>query len=179
MKGVKYCPMCRAELANTRTEDGHWHSQCPACHWIDYDNPVPVVAVLASRLSELVRDRQIVMVKRGIPPFQGEWCLPCGYVNQHEIPKAAACREMREETGLVVRLERILCVCNPMPGEINQITISYLGRITDGDLRAGDDAQAVRFFSRDDCPQACFRSHRMLIDKWWRRTWDLTGMDLD
>jgi ADP-ribose pyrophosphatase YjhB (NUDIX family) len=139
---------------------------------------MPVVAVLAATLGD--QSRSIIMVKRGIPPFKGEWCLPCGYINRHEIPKVAAVREMQEETGLTVRLEKILCVCNPMPGEINQITISYLARIAEGSLKAGDDAEDVQIFRKENCPTPCFRSHNMLVEKWWDgRLGDVTGKDLD
>ncbi len=122
----------------------------------------------------------IVLVKRKNPPFVGQWCLPCGYINRYEIPKAAAVREVLEETGLVIRLEKLLCCCSPMPGEINQITISYLARPEGGKLCAGDDASEVRYFAETDCPPVCFRSHQMLISKWWTgRLGEITGQDLD
>jgi ADP-ribose pyrophosphatase YjhB (NUDIX family) len=151
---------------------------CNTCKWTDYENPVPVAAVMISRLGD--PERKIALVQRGIPPFKGQWCLPCGYVNKHEIPKVAAVREAKEETGLTIRLEKILCVCNPMPGELNQITISYLARVADGVLKAGDDAQDAQWFGKDDCPKSCFRSHQMLIEKWWEgRLGEITGVDLD
>lgn len=173
----KYCPICGSDKLNWPYDHPSVIS-CTGCKWVDYQNPIPVAAVLASNQGD--PERKIVMVKRGIPPFKGEWCLPCGYMNQHEIPKDAACREMMEETGLVVRLEKILCVCNPMPGEINQITISYLARITGGELVQGDDAAEAKYFTQADCPTACFRSNRMLIEKWWAgRFGEITGVDLD
>jgi ADP-ribose pyrophosphatase YjhB (NUDIX family) len=169
MKTYQYCPACSQQLS--RVVDGR-----PACEcgFVHYNNPVPVVAVM------IPREEGLVLVQRGVPPFKGEWCMPCGYINEHEIPKVAAVREAREETGLDVRLEQILCVCNPMPGEINQLTITYLARAVGGELRAGDDALAVDVFPRDRLPKVCFRSHRMLIDKWVAgRLGRLTGTDLD
>lgn len=182
MKTPKYCPMCGGTLtwpgsctALKLTDDGLM--TCGKCNWVHYDNPIPVGVVLASTYGD--ESRSIVMVKRGNPPFVGEWALPGGYINKHEIPKVGACREMKEETGLIVRLEKLLCVCNPMPGEVNQIIISYLGRIADGTLKAGDDAQDVQLFRKDNCPVPCFRSHKMLVERWWNGEWNLTGNDLD
>jgi 8-oxo-dGTP pyrophosphatase MutT (NUDIX family) len=40
----------------------------------------------------------------------GKWVLPGGAVEPHEHPATAAVREMWEETGLHVRLTRILAV---------------------------------------------------------------------
>jgi 8-oxo-dGTP diphosphatase len=173
----QFCPMCGSEM-NYKQLSGLSPS-CNTCKWTDYENPVPVACVLASYKGDPLR--RVVMVKRGVPPFKGEWCLPCGYMNKHEIPKDAACREMKEETGLEVRLEKILCVCNPMPREINQITVSYLARITSDEinLKNGDDAEDARLFG-DVYPTPCFRSHKMLMDKWWAgRLGEITGVDLD
>lgn len=34
--------------------------------------------------------------------FVGSWCLPCGYLDFDETIKEAACRELKEETGLEI-----------------------------------------------------------------------------
>lgn len=171
MAEYQFCPLCTSEL-----EYGLEHVKvCPNCEFVHYDNPVPVVACLVP-----IEDK-IVLVQRGAPPFIGQWCLPCGFMNRHEHPKAAAARETKEETGLIVRLEQILSACNPSPEDypLNQLVIHYLGRVVGGTLQAGDDAQAVRLFQKDELPNICFRSHRMIIDEWFKGTWGiLTGVDL-
>lgn len=174
MSKYNFCPQCGWPLNVTLTGP----AACVRCRWSHYDNPIPVAVVLASTLGD--PDRKILMVRRGRMPCAGEWALPGGYIDRHEIPKVAACREVLEEAGVTVRLEKLLCACNPMPGEVNQIIISYLGRITEGVPAAGDDATEAMLFKMEDCPTPCFRSHRMLVKKWWDgRLGELTGKDLD
>jgi len=170
----KFCPMCAKSQLVEVTGIQH----CTECDWTHYDNPIPVAVVMASYEGDT--ERRIVLVQRKNPPFPGQWALPGGFMNRNEIPKVAAVREMMEETGLVVRLEKVLCVCNPMPGELNQIIVSYLGRITGGELKAGDDALDAKLFKQEDMPIPCFRSHKMLVGKWWeKRFGEITGNDLD
>lgn len=68
----------------------------------------------------------------------GYWVLPGGAVEESETPEAAAVREVYEETGLRVALERLLFVDGPRRSgevEIRQPRYTYLGRVVGGELR--------------------------------------------
>jgi 8-oxo-dGTP diphosphatase len=42
----------------------------------------------------------ILLTKRSVSPFRGQWCLPGGHIDDYETAEAAVVREVEEETGL-------------------------------------------------------------------------------
>ena len=99
------------------------------------------------------RDR-ILMAQRGKQPLQGWWSLPGGALELGESLHTAVCREVLEETGLVVRpvklfevFERIIRDSAGAP-EYHYILIDYVCRVTGGHLRPGDDVCAVEWVRR-------------------------------
>ncbi|NTW55639.1 MAG: NUDIX hydrolase [Chlorobiaceae bacterium] len=42
----------------------------------------------------------VLLTRRNVPPFMGQWCLPGGHIDDYETAEAAVTREVLEETGL-------------------------------------------------------------------------------
>ncbi|GGE99629.1 DNA mismatch repair protein MutT [Aliidongia dinghuensis] len=69
-------------------------------------NPEPRVGCGAA----IVVDRRILLIRRRHPPEPGHWGLPGGKVDWLEPAATAVAREVREELGLGIRPERLLCL---------------------------------------------------------------------
>lgn len=112
-------------------------------------SPVLGVSVAAFRGSELL------VVRRAKPPFLGKWSLPGGRVEPGETLREAARRELLEETGLDVTLERFvdfneIIEWNEEGGPAIHVVIAvFRGRVV-GDPVADDDAADARFIAPDD-----------------------------
>ncbi len=143
---------------------GRVREVCSACGFVLYRNPVPGVGVLVE-----IEDG-MVLIRRGQPPFKGEWALPAGYIEADESAEQAAVRECKEETGLDIELLELFGVYSFPEGPVQPgIIIFYRARPVGGELRAGDDAQDVGIFPLDRLPDPlAFRTHREVMARWVR-----------
>ena len=103
---------------------------------------------------------QVLLIKRALPPFQGKWALPGGFVQVAETLDAAARRELVEETGLTnVFLEQLYTfgAVNRDPRE-RVVSVAYyaLVKLSDHQARAATDAAQARWFSLSQLPQLAF-----------------------
>lgn len=88
-----------------------------------------------------VHDGRLLLVQRGHTPAMGKWSVPGGKVEPGESDVQAITREVAEETGLVIRVGRMLGeVSRPGIGDVVYRIRDYLVEIVGGCQRAGDDA---------------------------------------
>ncbi|BAW97532.1 Nudix hydrolase family protein [[Synechococcus] sp. NIES-970] len=103
---------------------------------------------------------KIMLVKRGIAPFKGEWALPGGFVRLEESLEEAAKRELKEETGIEnIFLEQLYTFGAPQRDPRDRvITVAYYALINleDHPIHADTDAADVAWFPLDDLPQMAF-----------------------
>ncbi len=116
----------------------------------------------------LIRDEagRVLMVKRAEGATRsGLWSIPAGYMDYGEEVRAAAARELREETGLDVEVGEVLFVATNFhdPAKVT-VGIWFSGTVRGGDLQAGDDAADVGWFDLEDLPPLAFETDAALFD---------------
>lgn len=107
--------------------------------------PVPAVGVVC------LRGDEVLLIRRGQPPRQGEWSLPGGRIEPGERATDAALRELHEETGVEAEITGLLDVVDgvfPSAGR-HYVLIDYGARWLSGEPVAGDDAMEARFVPLD------------------------------
>lgn len=158
METHAFCPVCGGRLI-ARDEGGRTRHACVACERIHYRNPIPAAAVVI-RL-----DGGVVLVRRKVDPFAGAWCLPAGFQEADESSEACAERECREETGLQVRITRILWAGFGTDDPRAPVTVVfYEAQIVGGRLEPGDDATEARAFPLTTLPSPiAFATHRTVL----------------
>lgn len=111
-------------------------------------------------------DLKVLLIQRDLPPFEGDWALPGGFVRLDETLEDAALRELNEETGLdKVYLEQLYTF-----GSIERdprervITVAYyaLVKLSDHRVQAATDAREAAWFSLGKVPPLAF-DHKAVL----------------
>lgn len=154
---IKFCPRCGTPVT-LQERFGKVHPVCPQCEWIHFEDPKVAAAVLVEQ------DGRVLLVRRVNEPYRGLWTLPAGFVDAGEDPARAAERECLEETGLSVRVRRVLDVIAGKEHERGaDIVIAYQGEVISGALSPGDDADAVDWFEYDKLPPLAFAATKKVL----------------
>lgn len=165
LEGWIACPRCRGDLEG----DGA-RVECRACGFVAYANPKPTASAL------VVDDEgRILLTRRAIEPFRGDWDIPGGFVEEDEHPLETVRRELREETGLEVEpLEFFGVFMDRYGGESTaQSTLNLLwtARVLGGDPAPADDVDELGWFGRDELPpedELAFRPNVANVLSAWR-----------
>lgn len=161
----KYCSICGKKLKQRK--DGHL--ACAKCAFVNYRNPRPTVTAL------VLYKNKLLLTRRARAPFKGWWDLPGGFLDKGERTEDCARRELKEETGLNIKLKKLFGI---YPGTypsafdpFNVIAIVYLATSRDGKLEAHDDVCESRWFAKKDMPTKISFDSNQLIIKDFLKIW--------
>lgn len=165
-RGWKYCPRCRGELERKVPKgDDRPRLVCCACGYVLYENPAPCVCAIVEK------DGKIMLTKRAEEPAKGKWDLPGGYIEVGETPEETLERELLEETGLSIEIERMLGFFLDTYGDggTDTLNISFVVRPVGGVERPGSDVAEIGWFDTNSLPpphELAFRNTREALRAW-------------
>jgi 8-oxo-dGTP diphosphatase len=133
-----------------------------------YTYPYPRAAITVDIVvfafdAEVLR---VMLIQRDLPPFEGKWALPGGFVKLDETLDEAAARELQEETGLRdIYLEQLYTFSDLKrdPRE-RVVTIAYyaLVNVFGHQIQATTDARQAAWFPVDELPTLAFDHQHIL-----------------
>jgi 8-oxo-dGTP diphosphatase len=109
---------------------------------------------------------KVMLIQRDLPPFEGKWALPGGFVRVDETLDDAARRELEEETGISkVFLEQLYTV-----GDLDRdprervVSVAYyaLVKLSDYRIQPTTDARNAAWFGVSDIPRLAFDHDKIL-----------------
>jgi len=111
----------------------------------------------------IVHRGRAVLIRRGTEPLLGQWSIPGGTIEIAETIEEAVRRELREETGLEVRVlelielfDRIYLENGATPSQdkkkprYHYVIADYLCELVGGEPRAGSDVTDLAFAREDE-----------------------------
>lgn len=99
----------------------------------------------------IIHQSKILIVKRANEPAKGLWSVPGGVVELGEQLHKAIKREVKEETGLEVDIERLIEAVDNIifddEGRIqyHYVLLDYLCQLRGGVLKAADDVHEIQW----------------------------------
>lgn len=156
-----YCLVCGSPMGQVVLE-GRQREQCPACGWVYYRQVKLSAGVVVED------DGRILLLRRAFQPWKGAWNLPAGYVEVDETPEQAAVREVQEETGLTVTVDRLLgnYFFDDDPRG-NGLLVTFFGRVVGGALALTKETTEFGWFALDKLPAPlCGAAHDQIILAW-------------
>ena len=100
-------------------------------------------------------DGRILLVRRGIEPFYGDWNTIGGFLAYEEDPMAGLKREVKEETGADCIIKDFITMNADVYGPGGQALLNtyFTVQLLSGDLTPQDDVSELKWFVMDKLPQ--------------------------
>ena len=90
------------------------------------------------------------------------WNLPGGGMESGETVDEALCREVREETGLEVKVEQLVGVYSKPQKQ--EVVLTFLCQVIGGTLQSTEEIRESRYFAPDALPENTLPKHRQRIE---------------
>jgi len=121
---------------------------------VEWQNPKPAVSALITR-QRPARGREVLLVRRAVPPARGAWDCPGGFLDPDEPPDVALRRECREELGVEIRIGPLVGIFTDRYGDEGEYTLNiyYEAALSRGTPRPASDVAEAAWFPLDRLPE--------------------------
>ncbi len=161
-----FCPLTGDEL-KTKIQEDREYLYCPKCKWMYY----PKVSTAA--VAVIVREDEVVLVKRNREPYKDTWMFPAGFTEYGEHPIETVLREVQEEVGLVGHSAKLLDVLQSEddPREPGHLVFFYRVKAT-GELANNDQDEnsEIAWKSIKNPPEIGLKSHKQILSQLQKKT---------
>lgn len=154
MAGPKFCTQCAGLLEYRRLQDERWPQPvCPRCGHVEWQNPKPAVSALITRAG--ANGVEVLLGCRAVPPQEGAWDCPGGFLDPDEHPEDALRRECLEELAVEVHLGQIVGIYTDRYGDEGEYTLNiyYEATVPRGSPSPGSDVSETKWFPLDRLPE--------------------------
>ena len=111
---------------------------------------------------------RILLAKRGIEPYRGDWNTIGGFLDYGEDPREGLRREVKEETGADCIVKDFVTINTGTygPGGFALINTYFTVRLLSDEIRPQDDVTELKWFSPDELPDNIpFDTDRKALDE--------------
>ncbi len=111
---------------------------------------------IAATIATVIRNGEVLLVRRANPPDAGLWGFPGGKIEAGEPIESAALRELLEETGIRADAQKVFTAVDAFDrdgaGHLHHhfVLIAVLCKWISGEPVAGDDALEARWFRLEE-----------------------------
>ena len=117
----------------------------------------------------IVRDNKILLGRRGNVAGKGTWALPGGHLEFIERADECICRELAEETGLIINPKdiKLVALTDDLQPEnnIHYLHITFEVNIGDQEPRLlePNECEEWKFFNLNELPTNMFEPHQKIF----------------
>lgn len=165
----KFCPKCGSKLKKIKQEN-RWRLSCSDCHFIFYRNAKPTVGAII-----VDKKGRILLARRGIEPKKDFWDLPGGFLEEDEYPQDGLKRELQEELGIKIKIDKILDIFIDKHHDQNDdcftLNIYYLVKNIHGEPKPMSDVSDIQWFKKEDLPlgEMAFKHNQKVLKLWLKK----------
>ncbi len=163
----KFCTQCAGPLTWRSLEyERQPQPICSRCGHVEWQNPKPTVSAFLVRCLREDGPYEVLLVRRAVPPREGAWDCPGGFIDVDEHPEAALHRELQEELGVEAKLEGLVGIFVDRYGDNGESTLNiyYRGAINAGALSPASDISDAAWFPLDQLPEPlAFENNRQAL----------------